>query len=114
MHLQVATLPRIIAKRWPESPGIDVLVNNAGEERSTPWQTPVPNGKEMWIIARWENWQLFPCSSKQSLACGAPAGLSRNDASLMEGNVASWVEMLSTNVLGTAMTTKTVLQVGQD
>jgi hypothetical protein len=38
--------------------------------------------------------------------------MSRNDASLIDGNVASWVEMLSTNVLGTAMTTKTVLQVG--
>jgi NAD(P)-dependent dehydrogenase (short-subunit alcohol dehydrogenase family) len=31
VRAQVATLPRIISKRWPESPGIDVLVNNAGE-----------------------------------------------------------------------------------
>lgn len=36
--------------------------------------------------------------------------MSRNDASLLDGNVASWVEMLSTNVLGTAMTTKAVVQ----
>lgn len=64
---QVATLPKIVAKRWADA-GIDVLVNNAG--------------------------------------------MSRNDASLFEGNVASWVEMLSTNVLGTCMTTKAVLQVG--
>jgi len=63
---EVATLPRIVAKRWPEAGGVHVLVNNAG--------------------------------------------LSRNDASLLDGNVASWVEMLSTNVLGTAMATKAVLQ----
>lgn len=63
---EVATLPRIVAKRWPEAGGVDVLVNNAG--------------------------------------------LSRSDASLMDGNVASWVEMLSTNVLGTAMTTRAVVQ----
>lgn len=31
MHaVQVATLPRIIAKRWPEAAGIDILINNAG------------------------------------------------------------------------------------
>ena len=64
--MQVATLPRIVSKRWPDH-GIDVLVNNAG--------------------------------------------MSRNDASMFEGNVASWVEMLSTNVLGNAMCTRAVLQV---
>lgn len=63
----MATLPRIVAKRWPDAGGVDVLVNNAG--------------------------------------------LSRNDASLMAGNVASWVEMLSTNVLGTAMAIKAITQV---
>lgn len=62
---EVATLPRIVTKRWPDH-GIDVLVNNAG--------------------------------------------MSRNDASLFEGNVSSWVEMLSTNVLGTAMCTRAVVQ----
>ena len=50
---QVATLPKIVSKRWADS-GVDVLVNNAG--------------------------------------------MSRSDASLFSGNVASWVEMLSTNV----------------
>lgn len=65
-YKQVATLPRIVSKRWPDH-GIDVLVNNAG--------------------------------------------MSRNDASMFEGNVASWVEMLSTNVLGNAMCTRAVLQV---
>ena len=64
---QVATLPKIVAKRWPGL-GIDVLVNNAG--------------------------------------------MSRNDGSLFEGSVSSWVEMLSTNVLGTCMCTREVLQVG--
>lgn len=38
------------------------------------------------------------------------AGLSRNDASMFEGNMESWVEMLSTNVLGNAMCTRAVLQ----
>ncbi|KAL6748634.1 P-loop containing nucleoside triphosphate hydrolase protein [Haematococcus lacustris] len=64
--LEINTLTRIVAKRWPEAGGVDVLVNNAG--------------------------------------------MSRNDASLMNGNVNSWVEMLSTNVLGTAMTTRVVVQ----
>jgi NADP-dependent 3-hydroxy acid dehydrogenase YdfG len=64
--IQVATLPKIVAKRWPGT-GIDILVNNAG--------------------------------------------MSRNGASLFEGSVTSWVEMLSTNVLGTCMCTKVVLQV---
>ena len=63
---QVATLPKIVAKRWPGS-GIDVLVNNAG--------------------------------------------MSRSNASLFDGDVGSWVMMLSTNVLGTCMCTKAVLQV---
>ena len=63
---KVATLPKIVAKRWPGL-GIDVLVNNAG--------------------------------------------MSRNDGSLFEGSVSSWVEMLSTNVLGTCMCTREVLQV---
>lgn len=40
------------------------------------------------------------------------AGMSRNDASLFEGNIGSWVEMLSTNVLGTCMMTRAVVQVG--
>ena len=40
------------------------------------------------------------------------AGMSRNDGSLFEGSVSSWVEMLSTNVLGTCMCTREVLQVG--
>ncbi|KXZ54697.1 hypothetical protein GPECTOR_4g765 [Gonium pectorale] len=62
---EVATLPKIVAKRWPES-GVDVLVNNAG--------------------------------------------MSRNDGSLFDGNVGSWVEMLSTNVLGTCMMTRAVVQ----
>ncbi|GFR45255.1 hypothetical protein Agub_g6361 [Astrephomene gubernaculifera] len=62
---EVATLPKIVAKRWPEC-GVDVLVNNAG--------------------------------------------MSRNDASLFDGNIGSWVEMLSTNVLGTCMMTRAVVQ----
>ncbi|KAG1665098.1 hypothetical protein FOA52_007789 [Chlamydomonas sp. UWO 241] len=61
---EVATLPKIVSKRW-DGCGIDVLINNAG--------------------------------------------LSRNDASMFDGNVASWVEMLSTNVLGNAMCTRAVL-----
>ncbi|EFJ51130.1 hypothetical protein VOLCADRAFT_73358 [Volvox carteri f. nagariensis] len=62
---EVATLPKIVAKRWPEC-GVDVLINNAG--------------------------------------------MSRNDASLFDGNIGSWVEMLSTNVLGTCMMTRAVVQ----
>ena len=38
------------------------------------------------------------------------AGMSRNDASIFEGSVESWVEMLSTNILGTCMVTRSVLQ----
>ncbi|KAG2499561.1 hypothetical protein HYH03_002506 [Edaphochlamys debaryana] len=62
---EVATLPKIVAKRWPDH-GVDVLINNAG--------------------------------------------MSRNDASLFDGNISSWVEMLSTNVLGTCMMTRAVVQ----
>ncbi|PNH10311.1 Dehydrogenase/reductase SDR family member 11 [Tetrabaena socialis] len=62
---EVATLPKIVAKRWPDC-GVDVLINNAG--------------------------------------------MSRNDASLFDGNIGSWVEMLSTNVLGTCMMTRAVVQ----
>lgn len=39
------------------------------------------------------------------------AGLSRNDASLFAGATSSWVEMISTNVLGTCMCTREALQV---
>lgn len=38
------------------------------------------------------------------------AGMSRNDASIFEGSTESWVEMLSTNILGTCMVTRSVLQ----
>ena len=38
------------------------------------------------------------------------AGMSRNDASIFEGSTESWVEMLSTNILGTCMVTRAVLQ----
>jgi len=62
---EVAALPRIVAKRWPNA-GIDVLVNNAG--------------------------------------------LARNNASLFDGATSSWLEMLSTNVLGNCMCTREVLQ----
>ncbi|KAI8466605.1 MAG: hypothetical protein J3K34DRAFT_433187 [Monoraphidium minutum] len=34
------------------------------------------------------------------------AGLARNDASLFDGNTSSWVEMVSTNLLGAAMVTR--------
>ncbi|GIL48537.1 hypothetical protein Vafri_5038, partial [Volvox africanus] len=62
---EVATLPKIVSKRWPDC-GVDILINNAG--------------------------------------------MSRNDASLFDGNIGSWVEMLSTNVLGTCMMTRAVIQ----
>eukprot|EP00775_Hariotina_reticulata_P003582 gene3582-3848_t len=38
------------------------------------------------------------------------AGLSRNDASLFDGNTSSWVEMVSTNILGNAMATRMAVQ----
>ncbi|GMH44962.1 hypothetical protein BSKO_12919 [Bryopsis sp. KO-2023] len=63
---EVVALPRIVAKRWPETPGIDVLINNAG--------------------------------------------LNRGDASLMNGNTATWVEMVSTNVLGVCMCAREIIQ----
>ncbi len=66
LMLQVATLPRIVNKWWPDH-GIDVLVNNAG--------------------------------------------MARNNGSLFDGHIGSWVEMLSTNILGTCMCTRVVLQV---
>lgn len=47
----------------------------------------------------------------KSCANGPAAGMSRNDASLFDGNIGSWVEMLSTNVLGTCMMTRAVVQV---
>jgi NAD(P)-dependent dehydrogenase (short-subunit alcohol dehydrogenase family) len=40
------------------------------------------------------------------------AGLARNNASLFDGATSSWLEMLSTNVLGNCMCTREVLQVG--
>lgn len=39
------------------------------------------------------------------------AGLGRNDASLFDGNTASWVEMVSTNTLGVCMCTREAVQV---
>ena len=39
------------------------------------------------------------------------AGLGRNDASLWEGSTGSWVEMISTNVLGVCMCTREALKV---
>lgn len=38
------------------------------------------------------------------------AGLSRNDASLFEGETKSWIEMISTNILGTCMCTREVIK----
>ena len=37
-------------------------------------------------------------------------GLARNNAHLFDGSTASWVEMVSTNVLGPAMATREALQ----
>lgn len=53
---EVATLPRIVAKRWPEAGGVDVLVNNAGEARSGV-------GRQCWSWGRcgvggWSGWVL--------------------------------------------------------
>jgi NAD(P)-dependent dehydrogenase (short-subunit alcohol dehydrogenase family) len=39
------------------------------------------------------------------------AGLGRNNAALWDGSTASWVEMISTNVLGVCMCTREVLKV---
>ena len=39
------------------------------------------------------------------------AGMGRDDASLMDGNTASWVEMVSTNTLGVCMCTREAVQV---
>lgn len=39
------------------------------------------------------------------------AGMGRNDASLFDGNTASWVEMVSTNTLGVCMCTREAVQV---
>ena len=39
------------------------------------------------------------------------AGLGRNNASLWEGSTASWVEMISINVLGVCMCTREAIQV---
>lgn len=40
------------------------------------------------------------------------AGLGRNNAALWDGSTASWVEMISTNVLGVCMCTREAIQVG--
>jgi NAD(P)-dependent dehydrogenase (short-subunit alcohol dehydrogenase family) len=39
------------------------------------------------------------------------AGLGRNNAHLLDGSTASWVEMISTNVLGLCMCTREAVQV---
>ena len=39
------------------------------------------------------------------------AGLGRNNAGLWDGSTASWVEMISTNVLGVCMCTREALKV---
>ena len=39
------------------------------------------------------------------------AGLGRNNAHLFDGNTASWVEMVSTNVLGVCMCAREAVQV---
>lgn len=41
------------------------------------------------------------------------AGLGRNNAALWDGSTASWVEMVSTNVLGVCMCTREAIQVRQ-
>lgn len=38
------------------------------------------------------------------------AGLGRNNAALWDGSTASWVEMVSTNVLGVCMCTREAIQ----
>lgn len=40
------------------------------------------------------------------------AGLGRNNAHLFDGKTASWVEMVSTNVLGVCMCAREAVQVG--
>ena len=42
------------------------------------------------------------------------AGLGRNNAGLWDGSTASWVEMISTNVLGVCMCTREALKVGSE
>lgn len=49
-----------------------------------------------------------------NLLCGCvavPAGLSRSQSSLFDGRLENWLEMISTNILGTAMMTRAALQV---
>jgi len=50
----------------------------------------------------------LPTNSRH--AAGAVPVLCRNDASLFDGNTASWVEMVSTNILGNAMATRMAVQ----
>lgn len=51
---------------------------------------------------------------QQCCGCAAfdCAGLSRSQSSLFDGRVECWLEMVSTNILGTAMMTRAALQVG--
>lgn len=41
------------------------------------------------------------------------AGVSRKDASLIDGNTAAWVEIVSTNILGTCLCTREVIKVSK-
>ena len=41
------------------------------------------------------------------------AGLGRNNAALWDGSTGSWVEMISTNVLGVCMCTREALKVSR-
>lgn len=45
--VEVNALPRIVAKRWPESVGVDVLINNAGLSREN--SSLVDGSTEMWV-----------------------------------------------------------------
>jgi hypothetical protein len=39
--------------------------------------------------------------------------MSRSDASLIDGNTSSWLQMVNTNILGTALITRAIVQVSE-
>ena len=95
-------LPRIIVKRWPGA-GIDILVRAVFVFFAVCAiaRLPLPQAKT----------ECSPWIQRTNRLQVNNAGMGRDNAALFDGKTSSWVEMISTNVLGPCMCTREALQV---
>jgi len=98
---EVVALPRIVSKRWPGS-GIDILINAATAGRNL--GADAPSSRQP------HNNNTNTSGNSSSKITNASGTEINSFSSLMAGSTSAWVETVSTNILGTALVTREVVQ----